>query len=541
MQMPREAYKELEAAVGPENVSEEPAILDSYAFQYAAELSSPDMGKYLSRPIAAILPGSTEEVQAVVKICNKYKIKYKPYSTGWIVQATPVKEGIMQIDMRRMDHILEIDKKNMYAVVEPYVVGATLQAEAMKLGLNCHMIGAGAGCSLLAAATSFSGHGPSAISMGHASEVLLAAEWVMPDGEILRTGSLGVGGGWFCGEGPGPSLRGIFRGIRGGSGELGVFTKCAVRLSPWTGPANLPVEGTPPIYDWRLPKTFRAHTLAFRDWQGLADAFYKIWNAEIAYNCHRQFNFFGEDLQAAFLSIYTDKDLVLDDIDEVLKKPEIKKRTEEMRRSFQIILAGTSKRDIEYKEKVLDQLLAETHGKRVEEMDTPVMERFTLLYLIKMCYKNLNNVYAGAFFNLFGQKATPDFLARYGPVASELLKKYQKAGVLVDSGGDSMMGCVGAMGDGGYSVWEQFIFYDPSDKESIAGAIAASEDSMFAAAGRGWPPGMESDFRLSVLTKEQKQAVFGNFPMHALYSQFQRKIKAALDPNDTGQGVFYIT
>ena len=53
-----------------------------------------------------------------------------------------------------MDRILEIDEKNMFAVIEPYVIAATLQAEAMKVGLNCHMIGAGASCSPLAQLTS---------------------------------------------------------------------------------------------------------------------------------------------------------------------------------------------------------------------------------------------------------------------------------------------------------------------------------------------------------------------------------------------------
>jgi glycolate oxidase len=540
MALPKEAYKELEDIVGPEYISEEPVILDSYSFQYMAELNTPDRGKFLPRPVAVIMPGSTEDVAAIVKTCNRYKIKYKPYSTGWIVQASPVIEGLLQLDLRRMDRILEIDEKNMFAVVEPYVVGATLQAEAMKLGLNCHMIGAGAGCSLLAAATSFSGHGPSSISMGHAAENLLAAEWVMPTGEIISTtGSLSSGAGWFCGEGPGPSIRGIFRGIRGASGEMGVFTKCALRLSPWPGPV-VSVEGVPPSYDWPLPETFRAYTLAFPSWKVLADAFYKIWDAEIAYICHRQFNFLGEDLQAAFLNMYIDPHKTLDDLEEFLKKPEVKKLTEEMRRSFQIVLAGNSPNDIDYKEKVLDQILNDIGGKKVVGMSTPAMEKFTLLYLIKMCFKNLNNVYVGSFFNLFGQKASPDFLSSYGEVASELLAEYQKGGTLVDSGGDSMMGCVGAMGDGGYSVWEQFIFYDPHDKESVNGAIEVSEASMKAAAERGWPPGMESDFRLSSLSNEERQLIFGR-GMHSFYPRWQGKIKKVLDPNDTGQGVFYIT
>src|SRR4030042_6856290 len=99
--------------------------------------------------------------------------------------------------------------------MEPYVIGSTLQAEVMKVGLNTHMIGAGASCSPLASATSLMGMGADTIFMGQSTENLLAVEWVMPTGDILRTGSLGSGLGWFCGDGPGPSLRGIFRGVVG--------------------------------------------------------------------------------------------------------------------------------------------------------------------------------------------------------------------------------------------------------------------------------------------------------------------------------------
>ena len=42
-----------------------------------------------------------------------------------------------------MNRILEIDQKNMYIVVEPYVSFAQVQAEVHKVGLNCNILGAG--------------------------------------------------------------------------------------------------------------------------------------------------------------------------------------------------------------------------------------------------------------------------------------------------------------------------------------------------------------------------------------------------------------
>lgn len=82
MALSRDAYQALADAVGPDNITDEPAILDSYAFQRCAELVGRPH-RFMPRAEAVILPGSTEEVQAVVKVCNRYRLKYKAYSTGW--------------------------------------------------------------------------------------------------------------------------------------------------------------------------------------------------------------------------------------------------------------------------------------------------------------------------------------------------------------------------------------------------------------------------------------------------------------------------
>jgi hypothetical protein len=65
MGLPRDAYRALEDIVGSENVSEEPAILDGYCFIWANEAMFSD--RYSARPLAVVLPGSTEEVQGIVK------------------------------------------------------------------------------------------------------------------------------------------------------------------------------------------------------------------------------------------------------------------------------------------------------------------------------------------------------------------------------------------------------------------------------------------------------------------------------------------
>jgi len=48
-----------------------------------------------------------------------------------------------------MNHIIEINEKNMYAVVEPYVISAELQAETFKRGLHFCVKGAGTNCAAM--------------------------------------------------------------------------------------------------------------------------------------------------------------------------------------------------------------------------------------------------------------------------------------------------------------------------------------------------------------------------------------------------------
>jgi len=129
MEISRDAYRAIEDIVGTENVTDDPAFLDSYAFEWLAELVRPNRSHYMPRPWAVVMPASTREVQAVTKVCNKYKIKIKPISTGWYHWAAPMKdnEPTVQLDLRRMNRIIDIDEKNRFAIVEPYVICANFR------------------------------------------------------------------------------------------------------------------------------------------------------------------------------------------------------------------------------------------------------------------------------------------------------------------------------------------------------------------------------------------------------------------------------
>ncbi|MBN1177157.1 MAG: FAD-binding oxidoreductase [Dehalococcoidales bacterium] len=549
MAIPKEAYRELEGVVGKNNISDDPAVLDCYRYplSHTAIHIGPYYRVYTPRGAAVLLPGSVEEVQGIVKVCNKYKVRFKPSSTFWSAWGFPLEDDTIQLDMRRMDRILEIDDKNNYAVVEPHVIGATLQAEAMKVGLNTHIHGPGASCSCLASATALGGLGPDTLYMGHHNENLLGVEWVMPDGEILRVGSVGSGLDWFCCDGPGPSLKGLVRGMTGTNGAMGVFTKCAIKLYPWPGPAPLPVEGRPPAYKANLPDNIRVYTLGFPSWKAWADACYLIFDAGIGYVAHRQFNMFGRDLKGAMVQILSDPTKTLGDIEELLEDPEIQQMTEDMKRDFQLVLAGMTPGDIEWQDNALDNILKTTGGWKVKGMLEPDRYNWSLLYMLRLGHKNLNLVYGGGYDGAFGLGGTPDFGTSEEPARVEQVtafkREWEKKGNVVAAGGDGMMGGIGGMGGGGHALWENFTHFDPADKASTEGTLAFFNAATKLGMEKGWGPGMEKmndyarwtdgyttppDIRNRILEAAAQPEAF----------RYQRKFKETFNPNDLGDGYY---
>src|SRR3974390_2168690 len=98
MALHKSVYKEFEDIVGADNICDDLLIMPAYRDN--------DFG-------AIIMPQNTAEVAAIVKLCNKHKIVFRPICTGWTGVFAP---GSLLIDLRRMNHIIEINEKNMYAV-----------------------------------------------------------------------------------------------------------------------------------------------------------------------------------------------------------------------------------------------------------------------------------------------------------------------------------------------------------------------------------------------------------------------------------------
>jgi len=142
----KEAYEALQSIVGPDWVSDDPAIcIADTKGGYATGVL--DVNAIV--PACSIQPGSGEEVQQIVKVANRYKLPYIPTSTFFSAVCGPSVENSIMMDLKRMDRF-EINEKDIYAVVEPGVSYSMLQSELMKRGLFTFVPGCGANASVLA-------------------------------------------------------------------------------------------------------------------------------------------------------------------------------------------------------------------------------------------------------------------------------------------------------------------------------------------------------------------------------------------------------
>jgi len=339
-------YQALAEVVGADFVSDDPAVRQAY---------SKDVGfpalvrKYKKDPLGVpdlvILPGSTEEVQAVLRVANRYQLKVIPITTGANMVSFGIANspGSVCLDLKRMDNILSIDERNMTATIQPYVSIARIQAETMKKGLwNGGTPLAPASCGLLSNII-YSGTWQSALAYGVGVRSLVNLTVVLANGDILRSGSSAMlnCGNFWC-QGPGPDLKGIFEFTNCGS--LGVITEATVKLYPWAG-GEWPEEE---IYNRpRLPDNHRIYYIEYPDIESMNEALYQIAHSGIGTHLNGASNAWNCGMT---------------------------QRTEELaekrwregffpRHMFYVITAGiSSPRQLEHEEKVLKDIVDDTGG-----------------------------------------------------------------------------------------------------------------------------------------------------------------------------------
>jgi len=517
MNLSRDAYRALEDIVGTDNISEEPAIMDGYCFIWANEAMFDD--KYTARPPAVVLPGSTAEVQGIVKVCNRFNIKFRAHSSGWSCPALSSNESFLPLDMRRMNRIVEINAKNKYAVVESYVSMQHLFTETMKIGLRPHTIGCGPSGGILASATSNFGCGNTSISSDFGGRVPLGVEWVLPDGEILRLGSLGTGSGWFSGDGPGPSLRGVMRGYGGATGGIGVITTVAVKLQPWYGPQVLKVSGKPNVYKYDIPENFQIYTVAFPDRDRLTDFFYLVTEEAMAFSMQRS--------PASMLAILATSSL--DDFWEMVKvsPPE---NAELLKYLVILVLDASSSGETQYRNRLLQAIMDRTGGMNFP-LDPSITGPAFRIMVSGQGQQRVFNVSTGFLTASVNQESWDSAKLLAQRTAEELYAKYAAEGKILDAGESPWFAAIGE----NWAHTESVVNYDQFDPESIKAVrqILADADVKLPQ----WRLAVGgAEGCLSFNEASEKAAA----PYCLDFLEYEKKIKKAFDPNLVAESSFYV-
>jgi glycolate oxidase len=347
MGLSKKVYRALEDIVGSGNINDRQFVLAAYRH------TSPQSGKKQNSPSAVVMPGDTEEVQRIIRVCNEYKVVYNTITSLFGVTGLANQPDTLIISMRRINRILEINGEDRYAVVEPGVRQVQLKSEVLKRGLNYPTASAGPSCSVLANFMT-SGDHHTQQSSSRCSRYIQGYEWITPTGEMVRVGSLSNNSEWLCADGPGPSIRGIIRGFGGWGGGMGVITKLAIGLDEWKGPKVLPVSGRSPDYKIPFPQDrHKVFIFKFPTLSQVQNAMLEMGKAEIG---------------MAVLKFFYATEAVLftvsaNDFWDLWNSGLYQK---ELKQSLWVYLAGYTPEDLQYEERVMWDIVNEFGGEPVD-------------------------------------------------------------------------------------------------------------------------------------------------------------------------------
>jgi glycolate oxidase len=206
----------LSSIVGKDNIYTDHEHLMKYA--------SDETENLVYMPQAAVKPANREEVAAIMKFCNEYRIPLTPRGagTGLSGGALPVHGGVV-LSTERFNRIIEIDERNLQATVEPGVINEVFQNAVAEKGLFYPPDPASKGSCFMGGNISENSGGPKCVKYGVTKDYILNLEVVLPTGEIIMTGANTLK------NSTGYNLTQL---MIGSEGTLGIVTKIVVKLLP---------------------------------------------------------------------------------------------------------------------------------------------------------------------------------------------------------------------------------------------------------------------------------------------------------------------
>jgi len=210
------ALAELERRLGPSKVDTTEAARNGHAVD-----ESEAVGRV---PDAVVYAIDTNDVALTLTIAEKHGVPITPRAggTGRTGGAVPVAGGIV-LATNTMGKILEIDRANLVAVVQPGLVTADLHAAVEAEGLFYPPDPNSLKTCMIGGNVAENAGGPRAFKYGVTREYVLGLEACLMGGRVLRTGKRTI---------KGVTGYDVTALLVGSEGTLAVFTEATLRLVP---------------------------------------------------------------------------------------------------------------------------------------------------------------------------------------------------------------------------------------------------------------------------------------------------------------------
>lgn len=175
-------------------------------------------------PDVIVFPETIEDVQAIMRFANSHKISVVARGAGTnLVGACIPKQGGIILNFTKMDKILDINKTNMTAVVQPGVIVGDLQKKADEMRLFFPPDPSNLKVSTIGGAIAQSAGGPKTFKYGTTKDYVLGLKVVTADGTLLETGVSTIK------NATGYHLEQLFVGSEG---TLGIVVEATLKLIP---------------------------------------------------------------------------------------------------------------------------------------------------------------------------------------------------------------------------------------------------------------------------------------------------------------------
>jgi glycolate oxidase len=172
-------------------------------------------------PELVVLPGSTEDVQAVLRACSRERVPFvaRGAGTGLSGGATPVAGGVV-VSLARMNRILEVDLASQRIVVEPGVANLDVSRAVAAEGYFYAPDPSSQQVCTIGGNVAENSGGAHCLKYGFTAHHVTGLTFVLPEGDVVELGDKAL-------DPDGPDLLGV---IVGSEGTLGIATRITLRL-----------------------------------------------------------------------------------------------------------------------------------------------------------------------------------------------------------------------------------------------------------------------------------------------------------------------